>query len=160
VFLEPTFFVSDALNFSVGLYGERSPDWLVWQEANLIGAFDGREFSLDAGLNWLPGNRHELRVKLQAIAIGARIKQAYRVAPDGEAVASDDAIDDFSVRNLGFQIRYRYEIGPLSYLYVVYGRGGFEQDDSALRGGRALRDSFGLRDDEQLLVKLSYRFEH
>jgi hypothetical protein len=160
VYLEPTFFASDALNFSVGLYGERSPDWLVWQEANLIGAFDGREFSLDAGLNWIPGNRHELRVKLQAIAIGASIKQAYRVSPAGEAIPSGDVIDDFSVRNLGFQIRYRYEIGPLSYLYVVYGRGGFEQDDSGLRGGRALRDSFSLRDDEQLLVKLSYRFEN
>jgi hypothetical protein len=81
------------------------------------------------------------------------------VAPGGEALASTDVVDDFSVRNLGFQIRYRYELGPLSYLYVVYGRGGFEQDDEAQGTGRLLRDSFRLRDDEQLLVKLSYRFE-
>ena len=44
---------------------------------------------------------------------------------------SDDPIDDFSVSNLGFQIRYRYELAPLSYLYVVYGRGGFDQDPTA-----------------------------
>ena len=32
------------------------------------------------------------------------------------------------MNTLGFQIRYRYELAPLSYLYVVYGRGGFDQD--------------------------------
>ena len=160
VLAEPIFFASDALNFSVGFFGKRSPDWLVWQRDNLIGAFDGREFNLDASVNWLPGNRHELRVKLQAIAINARVKQAYRVAPDGDAIESTDAVDDFNVRTLGFQIRYRYELGPLSYLYVVYGRGGFEQENAAYSSGRLLRDSFNLRDDEQLLVKLSYRFEN
>jgi hypothetical protein len=63
------------------------------------------------------------------------------------------------VRNLGLQIRYRYELAPLSYLYVVYGRGGYELEDDTDGSGRRLRSSFSLRDDEQLLVKLSYRFE-
>ena len=56
------------------------------------------------------------------------MRQAYRVDPTGNALASDEPIDDFSVRTLGFQIRYRYEFAPLSYLYVVYGRGGYDQD--------------------------------
>jgi hypothetical protein len=68
-------------------------------------------------------------------------------------------VDDFNVANLGFQIRYRYELAPLSYLYVVYGRGGYRQDDFSEQTGHLLRDSFSLRDDEQLLVKFSYRFE-
>ena len=63
------------------------------------------------------------------------------------------------MRNFGLQIRYRYELAPLSYLYIVYGRGGYEQDALADGSGRQLRDSFHLRDDEQLLVKFSYRFE-
>ncbi|HLA74083.1 MAG TPA: hypothetical protein VK624_21445, partial [Steroidobacteraceae bacterium] len=83
----------------------------------------------------------------------------YRIAPNGAPVESAEPVDDFSVRNLGFQIRYRYELGPLSYLYVVYGRGGFDQEPTAEGSGRLLRDSFSLRDDEQLLVKVSYRFE-
>ena len=41
---------------------------------------------------------------------------------------SEEPVDDFSVSNLGFQIRYRYELAPLSYLYIVYGRGGYEED--------------------------------
>ncbi|HEX2083478.1 MAG TPA: hypothetical protein VHF86_08370, partial [Xanthomonadaceae bacterium] len=59
----------------------------------------------------------------------------------------------------GFQIRYRYELAPLSYLYVVYGRGGYRQDAYSDEVGSLLGESFDIRDDEQLLVKLSYRFE-
>ena len=64
------------------------------------------------------------------------------------------------MNTLGFQIRYRYELAPLSYLYVVYGRGGFDQDPTAEGAGGLLRDSFQLRDEEQLLIKMSYRFEN
>ena len=96
---------------------------------------------------------------LQAIALQADLRQAYRIDDAGNAIASDDPVQDFSVRNLGLQIRYRFELAPLSYLYVVYGRGGYEQEVHADGSSRLLRDSFSLRDDEQLLVKLSYRFE-
>jgi hypothetical protein len=104
-------------------------------------------------------NRHELRLKLQAIGLNADLRQAYRVDLAGTSVPTDEPVDDFSVSNLGVQLRYRYELAPLSYLYVVYGRGGFEQTQFAEESGRVLRDSFSLRDDEQLLIKLSYRFE-
>jgi hypothetical protein len=156
--VEPTYFVSDAFSVYAGVYAERKPDWLLWQQDNLIGAFAGRELSLNAGLDWNIGSRQELRVKLQALAIDARLQRAYRVE-NGNAVASDDPVGDFSLRNLGFQIRYRYELAPLSYLYVVYGRGGFERNAFSDELGGLLGDSFDLRDDEQLLVKLSYRFE-
>ncbi|MGH8174680.1 MAG: DUF5916 domain-containing protein [Steroidobacter sp.] len=157
--LVPTYFVSDTLNVYIGLYASRTPDWLVWQRENLIGSFDGREAHFDAGFNWTISSRQELRLKLQAISVNARLQQGYRVDAMGNAVEGDEQVDDFSVRNLGLQIRYRYELAPLSYLYIVYGRGGFEEEASADHSGRVLRDSFSLRDDEQLLVKLSYRFE-
>ena len=156
---EPRYFISDAFNLYVGLYGGRTPDWLVWQRENLVGGFDGRESHFNAGFDWTISHRQELRLKLQVVAIDARLETAYRIAPNGAPVESAEPVDDFSVRNLGFQIRYRYELGPLSYLYVVYGRGGFDQEPTAEGSGRLLRDSFSLHDDEQLLVKVSYRFE-
>jgi hypothetical protein len=157
--IEPRYFVSDALSIYAGLEAKRTPDWLVWQHDTLFGGFDGREADLSAGFDWIMTNRHELRLKLQAIGLDAKLRQAYRVDPAGRAIATDEPVDDFSVRNLGVQIRYRYELAPLSYLYVVYGRGGFEQTTIADGADRQLRDSFSLRDDEQLLVKVSYRFE-
>lgn len=155
--VEPTFFFSHALSAFVELQVEHNPDWLVWQHDNLIASFDQRSLQLDAGLDWYVGDRHELRVKLQSIGLEARARQGYRVV-DGRAVAVDEPIDDFSVRNLGFQVRYRYKLAPLSDLYVVYGRGGYLLDEGAGDSRELLGDSFSLRDDEQLLVKLSYRF--
>ncbi len=156
-----TYFINDAFSLNAGLAVIRRPDWLIWQgpaQGDLVGAFSGRETKLSAGLDWTLDDRQELRVKLQAIGIGARAHGAWRFEPSGEANAAADAIDDFRVRNLGFQVRYRYELAPLSYLYVVYARGGYEQAAGADGIDDALRDSFRLRDDEQLMVKLSYRF--
>jgi len=157
--VEPRYFISDAFNVYVGLELIRTPDWLVWQHDNLIGSFDRRETDLSAGFNWIITNSQELRLKLQAIGLSADLRQGYRVDTAGNAIPSEEKVDDFSVRNLALQIRYRYELAPLSYVYIVYGRGGFEQDAFADDSGRRLRDSFRLRDDEQLLVKFSYRFE-
>ena len=83
---------------------------------------------------------------------GASTPTARRSPPTSRSTTS-------ACSNLGFQIRYRYELAPLSYLYVVYGRGGDLFNEFSQDAGDALRDSFELRDSEQLLVKLSYRFE-
>ena len=163
---EPTYYFSDDLSLTTGVYYERTPDWLVWQCddpdaacGNLVGRFDETSVQLNAALNWNIGSRQELRVKLQALALDAQAWQAFRVQPDRSVAVTDEAVDDFNVRNLGFQIRYRYELAPLSYLYVVYGRGGYREDPYSDDLGGLLGDSFDIRDDEQLLVKLSYRFE-
>ncbi|MCL1635208.1 DUF5916 domain-containing protein [Luteimonas sp. SX5] len=156
---EPTYFISDAFSLYAGFYADDTPDWLLWERDNLIGSFRGREWHINAGVTWNIDDRQELRVKLQSLAIDAQLKQAYRVDVAGNAIPSEDPIEDFSLSNLGFQIRYRYEIAPLSYLYVVYGRGGFDRQEFSDGAGHLLRDSFELRDDEQLLVKFSYRFE-
>jgi hypothetical protein len=155
----PTYFINDAFNVFTGVTYGFKPNWLIWQHDNLIGSFDSHEVLLDAGLNWAIGGRQELRIKLQALGLDARLLQAYRVGADRRAHPSDDAVNDFSVRNLGFQIRYRYELAPLSDLYVVYGRGGYALDPLFRGAETQFNRSFDLRDSEQLLVKLAYRFE-
>lgn len=155
----PTYFISDAFSVYAGAYYEQIPGWLVWQADNLIGEFDEDMLQISAGLDWTITSKQELRVKLQALGLDAPLRQGYRIDAGGNAIATSEDIDDFNVRNLGFQIRYRYELAPLSYLYVVYGRGGFRQDPFSEDTGQLVRDSLELRDDEQLLVKLSYRIE-
>ena len=70
-----------------------------------------------------------------------------------------EPVDDFSLSQLGFQIRYRYELAPLSDLYVVYGRGGGVFNEFSVDPNTLVRDAFELRDSEQFLIKVSYRFE-
>ncbi|MDR7067747.1 hypothetical protein J2X02_000564 [Pseudoxanthomonas japonensis] len=154
-----TYFINDAFSLYGGFYALYTPDWLVWQREDLVGGFQRRQVSLDAGLNWVMTDRHQLRVKMQAIALDARMQDAWRFDRQGQALVAPDPVNDFSVRNLGFQIRYRYELAPLSYLYVVYARGGYEQRTGTDGVQDLLQDSVRLRDDEQLVVKLSYRFE-
>lgn len=161
--LTTTYYFNDALSVFVGGYAEYSPDWLVWQHDTLVGRFEQRSLQMNAGLDWSIGQRQELRLKLQTIGLDAELTEAIRVGADGRAVSVEatgsNQVDDFSLRNLGFQVRYRYMLAPLSDFYVVYGRGGYMLDEFSVGPQDQLRDSFSLRDSEQLLVKLSYRFE-
>jgi hypothetical protein len=159
IHVEPKYFISDAFNVYAGVLHDFTPDWLIWDRENLIGSYREHQTNFDLGFNWIMTNRHELRLKLQAIALSADLQQAYRVE-NGNAVPTDEPVDDFSVQTLGVQLRYRYEFKPLSYLYVVYGRGGYQQESVYDDTGGLIRDGFSLRDDEQLLVKFSYRFEN
>ncbi len=157
--LNPTYFVNDNLSFYAELNGTHNPDWLLWRGGNLLGTFKADTLQLNGGMQWTISAKQELRVKLETIALNARARQAWRVAPNGTPVASNDTVPDFSLRNLGFQIRYRYELAPLSDLYIAYVRGGFGFNEFSQGVGKVLGDAFSLRDTEQLFIKLSYRFE-
>ncbi len=159
VYGEPTYFLSNALSIFAGITYESNPERLIWQRSNLIGSFNATSLQLAAGMAWNIGSRQEFRVRLQALGLDASLRQAYRVNDRMRAAATNDPVEDFSIRNLGLQIRYRYELAPLSDLYVVYGRGGYSLDQDAAPVGRQFVDSFSLRDSEQLMVKLAYRFE-
>ena len=132
--------------------------WLSYGSFFLVFAGSFAIIVLGLNLQWQLGHRQELRVKLEAIALDARLRQAWQVGPGGRPVPTGESIPDFSLANLGFQVRYRYELAPLSDLYVVYGRGGGLLEDGSRPLAELLGDATSLRDAEQLLVKLSYRF--
>ena len=161
LYFEPRYHVNDALSFFAGVKATHNPDWLLWRGGNLLGTFKSDMLFLNAGMSWLIDSKQELRVRLEAIGLDAEAQQAWRVAPDGTPVAVNEAIPNFALRNLGFQVRYRYELAPLSYLYIAYVRGGslFAQGVGPFDASNQFSDAFDLRDSEQLLVKLSYRFE-
>jgi len=157
--VQPRYHLSERFDVDLGLYGWRQSDWLLWQSGREFGSFRTRRAELFSNLNWFIDDRQELRVKLQAIAIDAEAKQARRLLDDGRLVDSTAALEDFQLRNLGFQVRYRYKLGRLSDVYAVYSRGGFAIDDEQRDLRDTLQDAFALRDDDQFLIKIAYRFE-
>jgi hypothetical protein len=63
---------------------------------------------------------------------------------------------DFSVSELNFQLRYRWQIAPLSDLFVVYTRG--DSRETGLRTFSDLfQDSWDFPLGDLLVVKLRYR---
>ena len=112
--------------------------------ATCIGTFDEHAQQLDAGVNWNFGGNQELRVKMQALGLECGPAPGLaRRCRTARRCATNDPIDDFSLSNLGFQVRYRWEFKPLSYLYVVYGRGGDLFNEFAADQTRdALADAF------------------
>lgn len=158
--VQPRLHLGDRFDVDLGVYLMHRDDWLIWQQAREFGSFKTRQIDLYSNLNWFVGEKHELRVKLQALAINADASVARRLNEAGRLVDSSATLDDFRLRNLGFQVRYRYKLAALSDVYLVYSRGGFAIDEGSDRGlGSTLDDTFSLRDDNQFLLKVSYRFE-
>lgn len=158
--VQPRFHLGDRFDVDLGLYGMKQQDWLLWQGGTDFGSFEARRAELYSNLNWFIDDRQELRLKLQAIAIDAEAITMRTPGADGRLVATATPLADFGVRNLGVQLRYRYKLGPLSDVFAVYSRGGFERetmmDDDSLGG--ILGDTFALDQDDQFLVKVAYRF--
>lgn len=162
--VQPRWHLNDALDVDLGLFAWRQSDWLLWQQGREFGSFRTQRAELYSNLNWFIDAKQELRIKLQAIAIDAVAKQARRLDGSQRLVDSTAALNDFQIRNLGFQIRYRYKLATLSDIYAVYSRGGYFRDteDSSLPGvglNDSLQEVFSLRDDDQFLLKIAYRFD-
>lgn len=154
-----TWYPNDKLNVDFGLIPRWSDDWLIWLEEDQLASYSLDQITGEISPSWFPAPKHEIRLKTQWIVIKAETPQVYRIGPDSRLMAVDEAVDDFAMLNFGLQLRYRYEIAPLSDFHIVYSRGGIERvensDDSILG---LLGPSTELRDSDQILAKLRYRF--
>lgn len=149
----------DGLTFNLTLYPRYSKDWLLWSQDNQFGSYEARRLDVYGRMDWLPTPGHEFRVKLQWIGIDADPQLTYRTDGDGRLLRVAEALPRFTVSNLGVQLRYRYQFGPMSDLYVVYSRGGFHfREEDERRGLSDLFSDIGdIRDADQILVKVRYR---
>jgi Domain of unknown function (DUF5916) len=156
---DPRFFLSDQLDVQLGLAGIHWNDWLLWRGGNRLGSYSGTRLDFSTNLNWFISDSQELRIKLQAIAVDATARRAYQLGSDGTLLNTGNDLLPVNVRNLGFQIRYRYKLGPLSDLFAVYSRGGADSEAVDQNALQTLAEAFELRDDDQFLLKLAYRFD-
>ena len=156
---EPQLFVSENLGLSAGLHWIDRPDWLIWrEEIARVARHRLRELDASLSANWYPGQRAELRVRLQWAGLRARVREVYDIAPGGALVPVAVAAEEFSRGELAAQLRFRYEFKPLSELFVVWSYGGTRfLDGDATQGDlwSAVTDD---PDAQQLVVKCAWRF--
>ena len=149
----------DNLNFSLMYNYADEDEWLNWIRDNFFGIYQKKQKTTVASINWFGGDKHELRLKAQMVGFTARDPKPYLSDIDGNLNSLDTQIDPFTLSDLAFQIRYRYEILPLAYLYVVYSRGGriveFDEEDSL---SEIYKRPWNDPQADTFTVKVRYRF--
>ena len=134
---------------------------MLHQEGQDFTTFTGNRVEPDISVDYYPTAKQQIRVVLQWVGIRAFEDRFFTLQSDPgrlvEGPKPAGSTDDFSISTLNFQVRYRWQIAPLSDLFVVYTKG-----DSRRHGLRPFGDLFdeSWRDPlaDQFVVKLRYRF--
>jgi hypothetical protein len=138
----------------------RRDGWLVYQGGNNFGAYNGIEWQPAIEMNWFMMPGHQLRFSMQWVGVKADEQGFFEISASGKLIPALRTRPDynFTVSLLTAQLRYRWEIAPLTDLYVVYNLGNrlpsrHEDDFSSL-----FEDAFDDPIVESFVVKLRYRF--
>ena len=104
-------------------------EWLNWIKDNELAVYDLTQNIISVNANWFRGSRHEIRLKSQFVALKAENPISLISDKAGYLYNHDSDVKPFTDGITSFQVRYKYEIAPLSYIYLVYTKGGRIYDD-------------------------------
>lgn len=101
---------------------------LVHQGNGAFTSFEAHQWAPNLELNYFIGPRQQLRFSMQYNGLKAFEDRFWQNSPRGAEpltpVAKPNATpDDFVISRMTFQARYRWEIAPISDLFLVYTRG-------------------------------------
>lgn len=150
----------DRLNVEVGTRYLVRDGWLLHQEDRFMTAFDAEEWGPELKMDFFLSARQELRLKLQWIGIKAFEDKHYLIPEtpgDLEEIEKPNTEpDDFSISSLNFQVRYRWQIAPLSDIFLVYTKNGLD-DTTDASFSQLFRNAWNDPLGEQLVLKVRYR---
>ena len=126
-------------------------------------SFESHQWAPQFEMNYFISAWQQLRLTLQWTALKAFEDRFWQVNKSSteflEPVAKpNDESDDFVISRLTFQARYRWEIAPLSDLFIVYTRGSNLPGDSFETFQDLLERSWTDKIVDTLAIKLRYRF--
>ena len=147
------------LNLALIRYDEYE-NWVKYEFDNVFGYYKKKKLSSSLSLGWIKDNIHELRIKAQFYSLTADDPDPYYVSSDGKMINYDGSLNPFELSQVAFQIRYRYELSPLSNFYAVYTRGGYYfDDDKDLKSfGDLYSTGWDATYSDQFILKLRYKF--
>ena len=156
----------DAVSLDLDLSYRNRNGWLVYQGDRNFGRFEANEWQPSFDINWFIAPGHQLRWNLQWAGVRATDTGFYEIpAGDGKLVAVERIEDsyDFNVGLLTTQLRYRWEIAPLTDFFLVYNRGNslrnaLESNADEIELNDLLSDSFNEPVIDTFVAKLRYRF--
>ena len=153
-------YLNERVTLGTDLSYKNLQEWLIWDvnTAQLAG-FEADRFNADLRFDWYPSARQEVRLKFQWVGIDAEQVDSYQLNSDGTLGLSPRAAEDFSLSDTALQMRYRYQLAPLSDIFLVYSRGGyFSSDDGDEGPGTLIREGWDGVQVESIIAKIRYRF--
>lgn len=159
-FIRPELYLTETLTLGGRVGFKKYREWLLWDsEVSQLAGYETDRYSGDIRLDWYPSNRQEVRVKFQWIGLDAEVINSYQLDNSGDLQTSGTESSSFSISDTAFQIRYRYQLAPLSDIFLVYSRGGFFGSDSGDKGpGTLFNEGWSGVQVESLIAKIRYRF--
>ncbi len=156
----------DAISMDLDLAYRNRNGWMVYQGGRNFGRFDGNEWQPSFDINWFIAPGHQLRWNLQWAGVRATDEGFFEVPNgDGDLIAATRIEDsyDFNLGLLTTQLRYRWEIAPLTDFFLVYNRGNslrnaLQADADEITLDDLWSDSFNEPVIDTFVAKLRYRF--
>ncbi|MDH4073171.1 MAG: DUF5916 domain-containing protein, partial [Gammaproteobacteria bacterium] len=134
--------------------------WLLHQEDEHFTTFNGTQWQPKFSLDYYPTSKQQLSVAMQWVGVRS-FEDRFYMLPDGttelvEVPKPFPESDDFAISQLSFQVRYRWQIAPLSDLFVVYTKGDKGKQDLA-DFPDLFEDSWSNPLGDVFIIKLRYR---
>lgn len=154
---------NDRFSLDLDLNFLRRDGWLVYQDDRDFTTFSSSDWQPRLALDYFINARQQLRLTMQWAGIRADEQEFWRVPlRRGDLLsvtkAPGEPVDDFTISRLTAQLRYRWEIGPLSDLFVVYTRGSNLPNRRTDEFVDLFDDALNTPIVDVLVVKLRYRF--
>jgi hypothetical protein len=157
---EATWHPFDRLTSELSVVHRQRNGWLLHQRLLNFSTFDADEWQVRFAVDFFFTARQQLRANLQWVGIKATEDERFlipqrptRLIP----IARNGPARDFSISSVNLQLRYRWEIAPMSDLFVVYTRNGSLRGMADASFRTMFSDAFEDPVGEQLVVKLRYR---
>ena len=152
---------SDSFLIELDVRYKKRRGWLVYQGGRNFGSYDGTEWQPSIDLNWFMAYNHQLKLSLQWAGVRAK-ENGFFAIPEGdgdlEPAERTRPDHDFTVSLLTVQLRYRWEIAPLTDLFLVYNLGNSlpNQFDSSFKD--LFTDAFDDPIIDSFIAKIRWRF--
>jgi len=134
---------------------------LVHQGNGAFTSFEAHQWAPNLELNYFIGPRQQLRFSMQYNGLKAFEDRFWQSSSRGAEpltpVAKPNATpDDFVISRMTFQARYRWEIAPISDLFLVYTRGAHIPRD----GFDTYSDMFARTWNQPIVNNIAFRLRY
>ena len=117
----------DYLTLNASLSYRQRDSWVLYQGGRQFTAFASESWSPRFAMDYFLSAQQHLRMDLQWRAVRARESGFYELNTESRKLVevldtNPNSASDFAISRLNMQVRYRWEVAPMSDLFIVYSK--------------------------------------